>query len=118
MTNTLPAQLPHRLERSILIRARRDVVFRFFTDSERWARWWGAGSTIDPRPGGRVLIRFPGNTDVLGEVLEIVDGTRLVFTYGFASGTPIPAGSSRVTLRLDAEPSGTRVTVDHEFDDS
>ena len=39
------ATLSHTLERSILIRARRDIVFRFFTDTSRWAAWWGAGST-------------------------------------------------------------------------
>ena len=47
--------LAHRLDRTIVIEAPRDVVFRYFTDNARWAAWWGAGSTIDARPGGRVL---------------------------------------------------------------
>ena len=52
--------LPHKLDRTILIHASRDIVFRFFTDNERWSAWWGTGSTIEPRPGGRVVIRYPG----------------------------------------------------------
>ena len=51
--------MPHRLERSVVIHAARDVVFNYFTDSTRWARWWGKGSTIDPRSGGAVLIVAP-----------------------------------------------------------
>jgi len=41
--------LAFSLERTITIRAQRSTVFRFFTDSERFARWWGKGSEIDPR---------------------------------------------------------------------
>ena len=40
------------VERTVLIAARRETVFDYFTDSARFAAWWGKGSTIDPRPGG------------------------------------------------------------------
>ena len=96
----IATSLPHRLDRIVNIQASPDTVFRFFTDVARWARWWGAGSTIDPRPGGRVLIRYPDGTEVVGEVVELTAPERLVFTYGFASGAPIPPGSSRVAIRL------------------
>ena len=59
--------LAHTLDRAILIRAERDLVFSFFTDTARWAAWWGAGSSIDARRGGRVFIRYPGGTEVSGE---------------------------------------------------
>ena len=42
-----------RLDRTVVIRARPETVFGFFTDSGRWAAWWGAGSTIDPQAGRR-----------------------------------------------------------------
>ena len=109
------ATLSHTLDRTILIRADRDVVFRFFTDSARWAAWWGAGSSIDPRTGGRVLIRYPDGTEAIGEVLEITAPERVAFTYGYASGAPIAPGSSLVTIELDPTPGGTRVRLSHDF---
>jgi len=107
--------LPHSLERTVLIHATPQTVFRFFTDTTRWAKWWGEGSTIDARPSGKVYIRHPGGIETLGEVLEIAPPERIVFTYGFASGKPIPPGSSRVTIRLEPSPNGTRLDLLHEF---
>ncbi len=49
MTNPFP----HELERTVVIRARPASVFAFFTDSSRWATWWGQGSTIEPTSGRR-----------------------------------------------------------------
>lgn len=110
-------ELPHRLERSVTIGAPRALVFAYFTDGARWAAWWGAGSTIDARRGGCVSIRYPDGTEVSGEVLDVSPPEHIVFTYGYVSGTPIPAGASRVTIRLAAASGGTRVEVVHEFAD-
>ena len=111
MTVTLSFQL----DRIVTIEARPDTVFSFFTDSARWARWWGAGSSVDPRPGGRVLIHHPNGVEVTGEILELTAPTRVVFTYGYVSGSPIPAGGSRVTIDLEEVPEGTRLHLTHEF---
>jgi len=110
--------LSHRLDRTIVIRARPATVFTFFTDTPRWASWWGSGSTIDPKPGGRVLIRYPGGNEATGEVVEIAPPERIVFTYGYTSGKPIGPGESQVTIRLEALEAGTRVHLSHEFADA
>jgi uncharacterized protein YndB with AHSA1/START domain len=107
--------LPHRLDRTVTIQATRETVFRFFTDDARWAAWWGAGSTIDARPGGHILIRYPNGVEASGEVLEVIPPERIVFTYGYASKQPIPPGSSRVTIRLEPYEAGTRLSLSHEF---
>jgi uncharacterized protein YndB with AHSA1/START domain len=107
--------LPHRLDRTVLIQAQRETVFRYFTDSARWAQWWGQGSTIEARPGGRLYVRHPNGIESAGEVVEVDPPTRIVFTYGFVSGNPIPPGASRVTIQLDPVASGTRVHLFHEF---
>jgi uncharacterized protein YndB with AHSA1/START domain len=107
--------LPHALDRHVVIRAHPATVFRYFTDSARWAAWWGAGSTIDPRPGGKVHIRYPNAVEAGGEVLEIEPPRRIVFTMGYASGDPMPLGASRVTIELAQDPAGTRLTLHHEF---
>jgi uncharacterized protein YndB with AHSA1/START domain len=115
---TVPANLPYRLDRTLLIHARPATVFRFFTDSARWASWWGQGSTIDPRPGGAVVIRYPGAVEARGEIIEIAAPERLTFTYGYASGTPIAPGASLVTIRLEAVGVGTRLHLAHAFSDA
>jgi uncharacterized protein YndB with AHSA1/START domain len=115
---TIPHSWPHRLDRTIDIIAEPATVFRFFTDSERWAAWWGAGSRIDARPGGRVLIRHPNGVEVSGEVLDVAAPHHIVFTYGYEQGTPIPVGGSRVTIRLEPAGDTTRVHLAHEFTDA
>src|SRR5579872_4168855 len=107
--------LPYRLDRTVIIQATRETVFRYFTDNTRWAAWWGAGSTIDPQPGGKVYIRHANGIETVGEVLEVQSPQRIVFTYGFASGKPVPPGGSRVTIQLEAETTGTRLELCHEF---
>lgn len=110
--------LTERLDRTLVIRARPDVVFEFLTETPRWADWWGAGSSIDARPGGRMRIRHPNGVEVTGEVLEVSPPERIVFTYGYESGKPIPPHGSRVTLRLDSHPRGTLLQLTHEFADA
>ena len=107
-----------RLDRTIVIRARPATVFEFFTNSQDWAAWWGAGSSIDARPGGRLLIRHPNGIEVTGEVIDLRAPERIIFSYGYASGGPIPPGGSQVTIRLDGHPSGTLLQLTHEFSDA
>jgi uncharacterized protein YndB with AHSA1/START domain len=113
---TLPHHnLLHSLERTVVIQADQQTVFSFFTDNDRWASWWGAGSTIDPTSGGRVYIRHANGVESSGEVVEVRPPTRIVFTYGFNSGHPIPPGSSRVTISLEPQGVATRLDLRHEF---
>ena len=74
--------LPYQLDRTVVIRATPETVFRFFTDSARWAKWWGPGSTIDAQPGGKVYIRHSNGIESLGEVLEAKAPERIVFITG------------------------------------
>src|ERR1700685_1508271 len=108
-------ELPYHWNRTVVIKAKPETVFRFFTDSARWASWWGTGSTIDARTGGKVYIRHPNGIESLGEVLEVREPEWSSFTSGFASGTPVPPGGSRVTIRLAPDGAGTRLHLLHEF---
>jgi len=103
------------LDRTVTIAARRETVFRYFTDSERFAAWWGAGSRIEPVSRGAVYIRFPNAIVAGGEVVEIVPPERIVFSYGFESGQPIAIGASRVTITLEESSHGTLVRLRHEL---
>jgi uncharacterized protein YndB with AHSA1/START domain len=108
-------ELPHQLNRTVVIKAEPATVFRYFTDSARWANWWGAGSTIDATPGGKVYIRHPNGVEAMGEVLQVQSPREIVFTLGYASGAPMPPGSSRVTIRLEPDSGGTQLRLLHEF---
>ena len=108
-------KLEYNLTRTIAIRAARETVFSYFTDSARWASWWGAGSTIEPQPGGRMYIRYPNGTEVSGEVLEVTGPERIAFTYGYVSGQPIVPGGSVVTISLREQAGGTLLELFHEF---
>ena len=108
--------LAYALERSVLICATRRTVFSYFTDSRRFAEWWGEGSRIEARPGGAMHIRYPNGVAASGQVLEIVANERVVFTFGYDDpGKPIPPGGSRVTVTLEDRPQGTLVTLRHEL---
>jgi uncharacterized protein YndB with AHSA1/START domain len=114
----MTAELIHSLQRTIVIAAERATVFRYFTDSKRFADWWGEGSTIEGRKGGSMQIIYPNGVRASGEILEIQPIDRIVFTYGFDSGNPIPAGSSLVTISLKDHPEGTELTLKHDFSDA
>lgn len=108
--------LPHVLDRSVVIRASRELVFRYFTDSARFARWWGDGSTIDGRVGGAVRIVYPDRSIAAGTVTQLEPDRTIVFTYGYddpAKGLAV--GASLVTVRLHDHPEGTLVELRHEL---
>ncbi len=111
-------ELPFRLDRRIVVAAPCDLVFRYFTDSARWARWWGTGSTIDAKPGGAVFIRHANGVEVAGHVVAVDAPHSIAFTHGYRSGTPIPEGASLITVRLAVHDEGTEVQLSHEFADA
>jgi uncharacterized protein YndB with AHSA1/START domain len=110
-----PDSLVHRLDRRVTLPVPPATVFNYFTDSTRWARWFGAGSTIEARPGGAMRIVFPGGAQITGEVVEATAPGSIVFTYGNASGTPIPPSGSRVTVGLKDHEGGTKLRLSHAF---
>lgn len=109
--------LTHRIDRSLVIQATPAIVFAFLTETPRWAAWWGAGSEIDARPGGRVKILYPGGREAIGEVIELKEPDRIVFTYGYTNGEMIPPGGSRVTIELQPIGAATRLRLTHEVAD-
>jgi uncharacterized protein YndB with AHSA1/START domain len=106
-------QVPE-IVRRVEIRAPRETVFRYFTDPARFAKWWGEGSTIDPRAGGAVSIRYPNGERASGVFREVVPPGRVVFTFGLeAAGASLPPGSSTVTVTLEETTDGTLVILRH-----
>jgi len=103
-------ELNETLDRNVTICAPRETVFRYFTDSERFARWWGEGSHIEARPGGAMHIRYPNGQTASGEVREVDPPRRIVFTYVMPGET-----ASEVTVTLDEVERGTLPRLHHAF---
>ncbi|HEX9540757.1 MAG TPA: SRPBCC domain-containing protein [Streptosporangiaceae bacterium] len=120
----------HAVEVSVHVAATPEDVFRYFTDPARYVQWMGSEATLEPVPGGTYRVRMPDGFRAAGTFLQIDSPHRLAFTWGFAdadaaqrskheqaeesSGNPMPAGSTRVTVTLDAADGGTRLTLRHD----
>ena len=115
--------------------APRELVWKAWTEPERFMRWWGPkiftspSCRIDLRVGGKYLwcMRWPDGRDnfTTGEYVEIVPLERLVYTASFAdaAGSVVPASHygmtddialvMRVTVTFEDLGGKTKMTVTH-----
>jgi uncharacterized protein YndB with AHSA1/START domain len=115
--------------------APRELVWKAWTEPERFMRWWGPKiftsprCEIDLRVGGKFLwcMRWPDGRENYntGEYLEIVPFERLVYTTSFADadGNAVPAtdyGMSEdiafemhVTVIFEEQNGRTKMTLTH-----
>lgn len=105
-------------------------VFRAWLDADLVAQWMLPGPVdsvqveIDPHQGGRYRVWHSGGGVALGgfdaRILEIDPPRRLVFAWGFVGPDPDhdPRFDSRLTVVVDADPAGARLTLVHEQLDS
>lgn len=100
--------------REIRIAARPETVFSFFTDPAKMARWKGRQATLDPRPGGVYRVDIDGKHIARGEFVEIVPYRRIVFTWGWEGGEPVPPGSSTVEIVLVPDGDSTILRLTHQ----
>lgn len=127
MNPNLDPRLDLGLER--VIRAPRDLVWRAWTDPDRFARWWMPAplacrvDRLEARPGGALVTRmsedgaeFVPHLD--GCFLVVEDRVRIVFTNGLDSdwrpARPEPVAMTAEIMLAD-HPDGTdyRVRVRH-----
>src|SRR5437660_1718764 len=89
------------IHREITIDADAATVFAFFTDPERLIRWMGVSASLDPKPGGLLLIDVVNGHTARGEFKEVVPVSRLAYTWGWeGSRENVPPGSSLVEIDL------------------
>lgn len=100
------------VEKEVRIAARPEVVFEFFTDPVKMVRWKGVDAMLDPRPGGTYRVNVTGKEIAVGEYVEIVPHSRVVFTWGW-EGSPIAPGSTRVEVTLTPDGDGTLLKLRH-----
>jgi uncharacterized protein YndB with AHSA1/START domain len=89
------------------------AVYAYLTESERWARWQGAGAEVDAVPGGRLRMTMGNGMTAEGRFLELVTDERVVFTWGWLGNETLPPGSSTVEIELVPDGEGTLVRLTH-----
>jgi uncharacterized protein YndB with AHSA1/START domain len=90
-----------------------EEVFPFLIEPERYVRWMGVESKLDPAPGGAYRVRMSDDTVALGEFVAVEPARRLVFTWGWEGNDAIPPGSSTVEITLQEDRGSTLIRVRH-----
>ena len=90
-----------------------EKVFTFFTDADKWLAWQGAAAEIDLVPGGTWRVNVTGDGFASGRVVEVVANERVVFTWGWEEGPPVPPGSTTVAIELVPDGDGTLIRLTH-----
>lgn len=105
------------LEHEIRIEAPPEAVFAHFTDPAKLVRWMGNEATLDPRPGGVFrlrMIREAIDLSIVGEFVEVLPPSRVVFTWGWdPDPLGVPPASTRVEVSLIPDAGGTLVRLVH-----
>lgn len=99
------------IERRVDVRP--EQVFAYFTDSAKWTAWQGTEAEIELVPGGTWRVNVTGEGFASGRVVEVVQNRRVVFTWGWEQGPPVPPGSTTVTIELEPDGEGTVIRLVH-----
>lgn len=89
----------------------RDATWAALTDPSVVERWFTHATPVGP-VGSEYTLDFGDSHVMHGEILEIVPGERLVYSWGWGE-TP-PAGRTRVTWELSRGEEGALVTLTHD----
>ncbi|PZC49566.1 MAG: putative conserved protein YndB, AHSA1/START domain [Chloroflexi bacterium] len=102
------------IERELDIAASPETVFSLLTDSREQIRWMGTEASLEPYAGGLYRVNCTGNDVALGEFVEVVPYSRVVFTFGWEGpDKPVPPGSSTVEITLTPTDAGTHLHFLH-----
>jgi uncharacterized protein YndB with AHSA1/START domain len=102
------------LVREIMIDARPETIFEFFTDPEKHLQWEGTEAELDPRPGGIYRVLIAGAFQAAGEYVEVVPNEKVSFTFGWEmEDNPVGPGSTKVEITLHPEGDKTLVRLRH-----
>ncbi|MBI1825742.1 MAG: SRPBCC domain-containing protein [Planctomycetes bacterium] len=96
------------IELKIEIAAPPEIVFKYFSDPQRYRAWMGDASTIDPKRGGTLTVAFGGGPTAKGEILEWISNEYIVFSWGHGG-----ADASQVAITLERHERGTLVVLRH-----
>ena len=108
--------VPERIEREIVIKAPREIVWSVITEPEHVGRWFSDSAAIDLRPGGELILTWDEHGPVYWRV-ERIDPPRFVSFHWLRGGhdpgdLELSEGNSTlVEFTLEEEGEGTRLRV-------
>lgn len=97
----------------MMIEADNATVFAFFTDPERLIRWIGVSASLEPKPGGLLLIDVQNGHKARGEFKEVVPVSHLAYTWGWEGTETVPPGSSLIEINLSSQDGHTLLRFTH-----
>jgi uncharacterized protein YndB with AHSA1/START domain len=100
------------IEHQVIVAARPETVFAYFTNPAKMVNWMGDEAMLDPQPGGICRIAL-GPAVMLGRYVEVVPYNRVAFSWGWETERGIPPASTMVEVSLTPHPEGTRVHLTH-----
>ena len=103
----------HAIERELTIAAPPETVWKLLVDPAQQSTWWGTSLDFDARPGGPFRVEvIPGHI-ASGEFVEVVEPSRLVYTWGWEGEGSVQPGSSMIEIVLEEDGDGTKLTFVH-----
>ncbi len=103
-------------------KARREIVWKAWTEPERFTKWFGshgwkcAGAVLDNRVGGErsMSLRDPDGQEVrvFGEYTEFTPEARIAFTWN-VDGPGRDVKGTLVTIDFIEHPEGTELQIQH-----
>ncbi|WP_127584406.1 SRPBCC family protein [Paenibacillus koleovorans] len=101
------------VRRELYIECRPEILFAFFTDSDKLVRWMGRQVLLDPSIGGKFRIDLNGSDVALGEYKELIPHEKVVLSWGWEKSKLVPPGSSTLEFLLAPKDGGTVLTLTH-----
>ncbi|MEP7204243.1 MAG: SRPBCC domain-containing protein, partial [Ilumatobacteraceae bacterium] len=92
-----------------------EVVWDLVSTPSGWLSWQGTEADITAEIGGPHGVNIRGDAFAGGSIVEIVPHKRITFTWGFEiEASPLPAGSTLVSIELIPRGNGTLVRLTQE----
>ena len=97
------------LTKSIWIEAPPEVVFQYFVEAEKKARWCGGGAELDPVPQGLYQVDMGDCGLIKGRFIRIEAPVFVSWEVDAPMGTDLPP--SLIEVSISAEADGSRVEI-------
>jgi uncharacterized protein (TIGR03086 family) len=100
--------------KSVTLPVSPDEAFALVTEPERLRRWKTVSAYVDLRAGGAYRWTITPGHIAAGTFREVEPGRRVVYGWGWEGSDELPPDASTVTVTIEADPAGARVTLVHD----